>query len=297
VQVCVFAALRWKREGERYLDALRSRGKAMHVSNPKTTVTQQFQPVPAVDHRAVELITAMAALPQTHPSRPALREQTIEAWLPMAHRLARRYAGRGEPLDDLLQTATIGLIKAIDRFDPDHGVDFVGYAIPTILGEIKRYFRDRAWSIRVPRRLQEMRMAINDANSVLAHTLGRAPTVADIAAHLDATEEEVLEGLEGARAYQATSLSAPTSAEGTLELGDTLGAEEHGYELTDLHLALQPAMACLTERERRIVTLRFYGNQTQTQIAEQIGVSQMHISRLLTAALGKLRTHLGPEAC
>lgn len=248
------------------------------------------------DNRGAELIAAMAALHESDPARAALRERAIEAWLPMAQRLTRRYAGRGEHMDDLLQTAMIGLIKAVDRFDPDRGIGFVGYAIPTILGEIKRYFRDRAWAIRVPRRLQEMRMAINDANNVLAHALGRAPTVADIAAHLQVTEEEVLEGLEGARAYRATSLSAPLSGDGALEVGDTLGAADHGYELTDLQLALGPALALLTERERRIVTLRFYGNQTQSQIAEQIGVSQMHVSRLLTAALAKLRTQLGPDA-
>jgi RNA polymerase sigma-B factor len=214
----------------------------------------------------------------------------------MAKRLARRYAGRGEALDDLVQIATVGLIKAIDRYDPQRGDGFVGYAIPTILGEVRRHFRDRGWVIRVPRRLQEMRMAINDANTTLTPTLGRAPTIADIAAHLKVSEEEVLEGLEGARAYRTTSLSAPAGAEGTFELGDTLGAVDHGYELTELHLALGPAMAGLTERQRRIVTMRFYGNQTQSQIAEQIGVSQMHVSRLLTAALTTLRAHLGPDA-
>jgi RNA polymerase sigma-B factor len=248
------------------------------------------------DSRAADLIDAMAALPLSDPSRAALRDQAIQAWLPMTQRLARRYASRGEPYDDLLQTATVGLIKAVDRFDPDRGIEFTAYAIPTILGEIKRYFRDRAWAIRVPRRLQEMRMAINDANASLSHSLGRAPTVADVAAYLDTTEEAVLEGLEGARAYSATSLSAPTSADGSLEVGDTLGTEDHGYELTDLRIALGPALATLTERERRIVTLRFYGNQTQIQIAEQVGVSQMHVSRLLTAALAKLRTHLGPDS-
>ena len=261
-----------------------------------TTAPLHAHHTDSTDLRATELITELAALPAGHPSRPALRAETIEAWVPMAHRLARRYAGRGESVDDLVQTATIGLIKAVDRFDPARGVEFVGYAIPTILGEIKRHFRDRAWSIRVPRRLQEMRMAINDANSVLAHTLGRAPTVADIAAHLKVHEEDVLEGLEGARAYNTGSLSAPVSADGGLELADTLGAHEHGYALTDLHLSLGPAMTCLTERERRIIMLRFYGNQTQTQIAGQLGVSQMHISRLLTAALSKLRAHLGPDA-
>jgi len=141
-------------------------------------------------------------------------------------------------------------------------------------------------------------MAIGEAGTALAHRLGRAPTVADIAAYLKVSEEEVLEGLEGARAYSTTSLSTPVGTEsGTLELGDTLGAEDDDYARTELHLSLGPAMACLTERERTIVTLRFFGNQTQTEIAGQIGVSQMHVSRLLSAALVKLRTRLGPDAC
>jgi RNA polymerase sigma-B factor len=270
----------------------------MQASTTTPIVDQSSRTSPATDadHHAVELIAAMATLPDGHPSRAALRVEAIAAWLPMAHRLARRYAGRGEPLDDLLQTATIGLIRAIDRFDPNRGTDFVGYAIPTVLGEIKRYFRDRTWSIRVPRRLQELRMAINEANNVLAHALHHAPTVTDVADHLKISEEAVLEGLEGARAYSATSLSTPVGTDGTSELGDYLGADDRHYELTDLRLALQPALASLTERERRIITLRFYGNQTQTQIAEQIGVSQMHVSRLLTAALVKLRAHLGRDA-
>src|SRR5919107_1609109 len=133
------------------------------------------------------------------------------ARLPMARHLAARYHGRGEPADDLLQTATVGLIKAVDRWDPERGVEFSGFAIPTILGEVKRHFRDRTWSVRVPRRTQELRMAITDANGTLLHTLGRSPNVADIAAHLGLTEEDVLEGLEGSRAYAATSLSTPIS--------------------------------------------------------------------------------------
>lgn len=247
------------------------------------------------DERAYSLIAAMAALSLDHPDRPVLRDEAIAAWLPMAQRLARRYAGRGETLDDLVQTATLGLIKAVDRFEPERG-DFVGFALPTILGEIRRYFRDKSWAVRVPRRVQEMRAAISRAGTVLEQQLGRRPTVADVAEHLGATEEEVIEGLEGGLAYRATSLSAPVGPEGTFELGDTLGAEEHGYELTELSLALTPAMATLTAREQLIVTLRFYGNQTQSEIAKQVGVSQMHVSRLLTAALAKLRTNLGPDA-
>ncbi|MCY1138246.1 SigB/SigF/SigG family RNA polymerase sigma factor [Actinoplanes sp. Pm04-4] len=245
---------------------------------------------------ASELITAMAALPAGHPSRSELRDRAIEAWLPLARHLAQRYAGRGEPADDLFQVAVVGLIKAVDRWEADRGVDFAGYAIPTIVGEIKRHFRDRTWSVRVPRRLQEMRLAITAANASLSHQLGRAATVADIAAHLNVTEEEVLEGLEGARAYNATSLSTPVSADGTTELGDTLGGEDREFDAVEFRVALGPALATLDEREQRIVHLRFYGNLTQTQIAEQVGISQMHVSRLLTRALAKLRGHLGEAA-
>ncbi|GAB3803549.1 SigB/SigF/SigG family RNA polymerase sigma factor [Micromonospora zhanjiangensis] len=243
---------------------------------------------------ATDLLQAMAALPAQHPSRAALREKAIEAWLPLAQHLAHRYSGRGEPSDDLVQTAAIGLIKAVDKFDPARGVDFAGYAIPTIIGELKRHFRDRTWDIRVPRRLQELRLAISEANSSLLQSLGRSPTVADIAAHLKLTEEEVLEGLEGARAYNAVSLSTPTGdGERATELGDMLGSEDGEFELAELRVALGPALATLDEREQKILTLRFYGNLTQSQIAEQIGVSQMHVSRLLARALTKLRGQLG----
>jgi RNA polymerase sigma-B factor len=241
---------------------------------------------------ASELLAAMAGLPVHHPSRAALRDRAIEAWLPLARHLAARFSGRGEPLDDLIQTATVGLIKSIDRFDPDRGVDFTGYAIPTILGEIKRHFRDRTWHVRVPRRLQELRLAIAEATTVLTQTLGRSPTVADIAQRLGVSEEDVLEGLEGARAYNATSLSTPTSSDGGMELGDTLGGVDPEFELAELRVALGPALAALDEREQRILTLRFYGNLTQSQIAEQVGVSQMHVSRLLAKALAKLRGRL-----
>jgi len=234
----------------------------------------------------------MAALPATHPERTALRKKAIEAWLPMANRLARRYAGRGESLDDLLQTASIGLIKAIDRFDPSVGVDFVSYAIPTILGEVKRYFRDHAWSLRIPRRLQELLLAIGQARSELGHVLNRAPTVADIATHLNVGEEAVLEALEGAHAYRPVSLSTPVRDGEDVTLGDTLGGEDHGFDLADCKASLPSAMSCLTDRERRIIILRFYGNMTQASIAEQTGISQMHVSRVLAAALGKLRARL-----
>ncbi|MFK3984091.1 SigB/SigF/SigG family RNA polymerase sigma factor [Micromonospora sp. NPDC050397] len=263
-----------------------------------TATTAAAGPAPKLDPNALtdsatDLLLAMAALPAHHPSRPALRDRAIEAWLPLANHLAHRYGGRGEPTDDLAQTAAVGLIKAVDKYDPSRGVDFAGYAIPTIIGELKRHFRDRTWDIRVPRRLQELRLSISEANSSLLQTLGRSPTVADIAAHLKVTEEEVLEGLEGARAYNAVSLSTPTGdGERATELGDMLGGEDPDFELAELRTTLGPALATLDEREQKILTLRFYGNLTQSQIAEQIGVSQMHVSRLLARALTKLRGQL-----
>jgi len=247
------------------------------------------------DLQANDLINELATLPATHTDRPELRRRTIEAWLPMANRLAHRYARHGDGRDDLRQTAQIGLIKAVDRFNPERGADFVNFAVPTILGEIKRYFRDRTWSVRVPRRLQEMRLAINDANTLLTQTLNRQPTIADIARHLGTSEELVVEGLEGSRALHAVSLSTPLTADGTVELIDTFGDDEHGYDLVDIQADLGQAIARLNERERRILTMRFWGNQTQTQIAAQTGVSQMHISRILTSTLAKLRTELDEQ--
>jgi RNA polymerase sigma-B factor len=245
--------------------------------------------------RASELITAFATAPADDPGRSTLRKNAIEGWLPLAQHLARRYSGRGEPTDDLTQVAVVGLIKAVDRFQADRGVDFAAFAIPTVVGEIKRHFRDRTWAIRVPRRLQELRLEITAANNTLTHSLGRAPTVADIATHLGISEEAVLEGLEGARAYTAASLSTPLTEDGGTSLADTLGGEDHAFELAELRIALGPAMAALDGREQRILALRFHGNLTQTEIAEQIGISQMHVSRLLTKALAKLRRQLGDD--
>lgn len=242
---------------------------------------------------ASQLLFTLVAMPAHHPSWEDLRRQTIEAWLPLAHHLAGRYSGRGESLEDLVQTAAIGLIKAIDKFDPGRGVGFPGYAIPTILGELRRHFRDHTWDVRVPRRLQELRLNIAEANQILLQALGRSPAVADIATHLGISEEEVLEGLEGARAYRAVSFSTPTrDSDRPAELGDMLGADDAEFELTELRVALAAALATLDEREQRILNLRFYGGMTQSQIAGHIGVSQMHVSRLLSRALSKLRGQL-----
>jgi RNA polymerase sigma-B factor len=272
------------------------------ISVPRSQSNRTSYGPPAADREAsvsesaADLLATLGALPAHHPSRRALRDQVIEAFLPLAQHLANRFGGRGEPIEDLVQTATVGLIKAVDKFDPERGSEFTAYAIPTIIGEIKRHFRDRTWDIRVPRRLQELRLDISEATSTLLQDLGRSPTVADIAEHLGLSEEEVLEGLEGARAYNAVSLSARASdGDQSTELGDLIGAEDSEYELAELRVALGPAMATLDEREQRILTLRFYGNMTQSQIAEQVGVSQMHVSRLLARALVKLRGQLTEE--
>ncbi|MEU8180069.1 RNA polymerase sigma factor SigF [Micromonospora sp. NPDC049044] len=258
------------------------------------TATSTLRGNRSSDQSPDELLATLAATPADDPRRQALRDRVIEAWLPLARHLARRYGGRGAADEDLSQTASVGLIKAVDNFDPSRGIDFAGYAIPTIIGEIKRYFRDRTWAVRVPRRLQELRLSISAANSALTQTLGRSPTVADIASHLDLSEETVLEGLEGARAYRATSLSTPIGA-GDRELGDTLGGDDHEFDVVEIRVALGPALATLPEREREILSLRFHGNLTQSQIAERVGVSQMHVSRLINRSLATLRRHLSGD--
>jgi RNA polymerase sigma-B factor len=249
-----------------------------------------------VDDSAIDLLRALAALPADDRRRASLRERAIEAWLPLSRHLAQRFHGRGEPLDDLTQIATVGLIKAIDRFDPEYGNDFAAYAVPTIVGEIKRHFRDRTWDIRVPRRLQELKLDINEATSTLAQQLGRSPTVSDIAEYLQRPEDEVLEGLDGARAYSAVSLQTLVgNGEDGTELGDLFGVEDHELALAEFRASLGPALESLGPREQKIVILRFFGNLTQTQIAERVGISQMHVSRLLTRSLATLRDHLTSE--
>jgi len=246
-----------------------------------------------VDEGAVDMLKRLARMPVTDRARTGLRERTIEAWLPLARHLAQRFNGRGEPLDDLVQIGTIGLIKAIDRFDPEYGNDFAAYAVPTIVGEIKRHFRDRTWDIRVPRRLQELKLDINEATSTLSQTLGRSPTVADLATYLKRGEDEILEGLESARAYSAVSLQTLIgSGEDSTELGDLLGVDDPDLELADFRATLGPVLDTLPPREQRIVMLRFFHNLTQTQIAEEIGISQMHVSRLLARSLVALRGQL-----
>jgi RNA polymerase sigma-B factor len=231
-----------------------------------------------------------ANLPDTDPERDRLRRTLIETHLPLVRYFARRYTGRGEPLDDLLQAGAIGLVKAVDRFDPGRGLEFSTYAAPTILGEIRRHFRDRTWAVHVHRGLQELAAEVTKCVAELTQELNRAPSVAELSARSGRTQEEVLEALDCAAAYSAESLETPTGEDRTL--GDGLGGEDPALADVDLHESLGPALATLPDRERRILQLRFYGNQTQSQIAAQLGISQMHVSRLLARTLKQLREQL-----
>jgi RNA polymerase sigma-B factor len=244
------------------------------------------------DH-LVPLLREYAELGTDDARRDALREELVTGYLPVANHIARKFAHRGEPLDDLVQVATVGLINAVDRFQPDRGSDFFSFAVPTISGEVRRHFRDQGWSMRVPRRLKDLHVSINSAVSELSQDLGRAPRPSEIADHLGVPTAEVLEGLDAAQAYRSSSLDEMLSTErGTTTLGDLLGEADAELERVDYRQAIQPLLAALPERERTIVMLRFFGNMTQTQIADRIGVSQMHVSRLLTQTLARLRERL-----
>jgi RNA polymerase sigma-B factor len=243
-----------------------------------------------------EMIGRMCAKPAGSAGRAALREQVITLCLPFAERLARRFAGLGEASADLGQVAALGLVKAVDRYDPQMGTDFAAYATPTVVGELKRHFRDRGWAVRVPRRLQELRLDIIRARNDLTHELNRSPTVADLARRLDVDEEQVIEALTAAGGYRATSIYAPVGGEDGSMLVDLLGAEDSSIAAVDAHESLKPLLAELPEREKDILAMRFFGNLTQAQIAERIGISQMHVSRLLARTLARLRRGLETEA-
>jgi RNA polymerase sigma-B factor len=243
--------------------------------------------------KAREMFVRLAGLDADDPERARLRDELVEAHLPLVEYLARRFRNRGEPLDDLIQVATIGLIKSVDRFDLERGVEFSTYATPTIVGEIKRHFRDKGWAIRVPRRLQELKLSLTKATGELAQKNGRSPTVAELAAHLQLTEEEILEGLESANAYSAVSLDAPDGGDDdSPAVADTLGIMDDSLEGVEYRESLKPLLEKLPPREKRILLLRFFGNMTQSQIAAELGISQMHVSRLLARTLAQLREGL-----
>ena len=246
--------------------------------------------------KAREMFVAMHALPEGDPKRARLRDDLVEIHLPLVEYLARRFRNRGEPLDDLVQVATIGLIKSVDRFDLDRGVEFSTYATPTIVGEIKRHFRDKGWAIRVPRRLQELKLSLTKATSELSQSNGRAPTVAELAQHLGLSEEEILEGLESANAYSAVSLDAPDGGDDdSPAVADSLGMVDQALEGVEYRESLKPLLEKLPAREKKILMLRFFGGMTQSQIAGELGISQMHVSRLLARTLAQLREGLLAE--
>ncbi|MGQ0572930.1 MAG: SigB/SigF/SigG family RNA polymerase sigma factor [Pseudonocardia sp.] len=244
----------------------------------------------------VPLLERYAALDPDDPERETLRARLVTGYLPVAQHIARRFANRGEPLDDLTQVATVGLINAIDRFSPERGSDFFSFAVPTISGEVRRHFRDLGWSMRVPRRLKDMHVSINGVVSELSQQLGRAPKPSEIADRLGVPVSEVLEGLEASASYRSSSLDEMLSSEkGSATVGELVGEADAELDRVDTRQALRPVLAELAPRERTIVMLRFFGNKTQTQIAEEVGISQMHVSRLLSQTLERLRTRLDPE--
>jgi RNA polymerase sigma-B factor len=228
----------------------------------------------------------------------AARKQLIEQYMSLVRSLARRYSYRGEQLEDLVQIGAIGLIKAIDRFDVNRGVELTTYATPNIIGEIKRHFRDRGWAVRVPRGLQELNIQLSRLIEELTVQLGRSPTIAELAKSAEVSEEEVLEALESGRAYSSLSLSAGSAGhddEGELDPLESLGTEEHQYEVSEDRAVLAPGFRVLDERERKILHLRFFEGLTQSQIAQQVGISQMHVSRLIRRSLEKIREEIAAE--
>jgi RNA polymerase sigma-B factor len=243
--------------------------------------------------RSHELFTALGSPDLPEHERARLRDELVRLHLPLVEHFARRFLNRGEPFDDLLQVGTIGLIKAIDRFDLERGVEFSTYATPTIVGEIKRHFRDRGWAIRVPRRLQELRLTITTATAELTQEHGRSPTVAELAERVGVPEEEIIEGLESSNAYSTLSLDAPDSSEDSaLSMIDVIGGDDEALEHVENRETIKPLLEGLDPREKHILTLRFFKGMTQSQIAAEIGISQMHVSRLLARTLLKLRSSL-----
>jgi RNA polymerase sigma-B factor len=231
-----------------------------------------------------EVIRLFERIPQDN----AARDELVTRFQPLAEYFARRFVGRGEPIEDLNQVATIGLLSAIDRFDPAREVRFATYAAATILGELKRHLRDKAWAVKVPRPLQELGLRVNRLLPQLSQELGRSPTIQELADRLEATPDDVFEAMDAAQAYSVASLDAPIGEEGRSPL-ETIGESDQSQELVDRWTAIAPAIKDLPDRERRVLYLRFFSEMTQSEIARQIGVSQMHVSRILSHTLELLR--------
>ena len=251
----------------------------------------------AMRARSAALFAKLSDPDSTEAQRAVYRDELVHLHLPLVEHFARRFLNRGEPFDDLLQVGTIGLIKAVDRFDTERGVEFSTYATPTIVGEIKRHFRDRGWAIRVPRRLQELRLSITSATAELTQELGRSPTVSELARKIGVSDEEIIEGLESSNAYSTLSLDAPDSSEDSaLSMIDVIGGDDEALEHVENRETIKPLLEALDPREKHILTLRFFRGMTQSQIAAEIGISQMHVSRLLARTLERLRDSLDQPA-
>ena len=247
--------------------------------------------------RSAELFAVFRDEEASEASRDGARDALVHLHLPLVEHCARRFRNRGEPLEDLVQVGTIGLIKSVDRFDVGRGVEFSTYATPTIIGEIKRYFRDKGWAIRVPRRLQELRMQIGTATAELTQSLGRSPTPRELAEAIGCSVEEIVEGIESSNAYSTLSLDATDNGDdSTATMLDAIGMNDEGLEHVEIRESIKPLLDRLEPREKKILLLRFFKNMTQSQIAEEIGVSQMHVSRLLNRTLEQLRAAMEEES-
>jgi RNA polymerase sigma-B factor len=221
---------------------------------------------------------------------PAIRDRIVEIHLGLAEYLARRFDRRGEPIDDLIQVASLALINSVDRFDPSRGLEFTTFAVPTIVGELKRHFRDKGWALRVPRRLQELHIRLASIVSELTHELGRSPSIPEIATRAHASTEDVIEAMEAGRAYRSSSLDAPVAGDdGQMPSSWKMGETDESFVGIDERSELSSLLRDLPERERTILLLRFYEGLTQSEIAERVGISQMHVSRLLARTLELLR--------
>jgi RNA polymerase sigma-B factor len=244
--------------------------------------------------RNAQLFAAFRDAQATETEQRAAREGLVRLHLPLVEHCARRFRNRGEPFEDLVQVGTIGLIKAIDRFDLARGVEFSTYATPTIIGEIKRHFRDKGWAIRVPRRLQELRLQIASSTAELTQSLGRSPTPRELAEVIGCSVQDIVEGIESGNAYSTLSLDAADDGgeEGGVSMLDLIGIDDEGLEHIEIRESIKPLLEALPTREKRILLLRFFKNRTQSEIAEEIGVSQMHVSRLLSRTLDQLRASL-----
>lgn len=256
-------------------------------ARPKARTNSEYADV-------VDMFRSLNALPDDDPRRQRQRDAIVERCLPLADHIARRFDGRGEPRDDLVQVARVGLVNAVIRFDVEAGSDFVSFAVPTIMGEVRRHFRDNSWSVKVPRRLKELHLRLGSATAELSQRLGRAPTPTELAAELEMDRDEIVEGLVAGSSYNTLSIDGGSSSgnEEAPAIADTLGDMDANLDRIENREALRPLLASLPERERTVLVLRFFESMTQTQIAERVGISQMHVSRLLAKSLARLRDQL-----